>query len=169
MNSFVPAPKFASTLKAILAIFNEQIYLSLVLSHNLAAELGSEQIAKAYHSGTWPLQDWAQQSLASARVDRTLLKRSVFMSATLAAILALLALLVTIIFGKVHPALPVNLGKFLAAIGAWLLAWAAFLPLYPARSSIRANLLHEVAHATLFKALLFVGTAFAIAEALWWQ
>ena len=169
MNAIVPVPKFASTLKALLAAFSEQTYFSLVLSHDLAAELGSEQIATAYHLGSWPAQDWAQQSLTRARVDRRLLKRSVFMSATLAGLLALLALLVAIILGKVHSSLPGDLGKFLAAVGAWLLAWAAFLSLYPARPSFRSNLLHEIAHATLLKALLCVGTAFAAVGALWWQ
>ena len=169
MNAIVPVPKFASKLNALLAAFSEQTYLSLVLSHDMAAELGSEQIAKAYQSGSWPAQDWAEQSMARAKVDRTLLKRSVLMSAALAGFFAMLALLVAIIVGKVHPSLPADLGKFLAAIGAWLLAWAAFLSLYPARPSFRSNLLHEVAHVTLLKALLCAGTALAAVGALWWQ
>jgi hypothetical protein len=169
MNAIVPAPKLASSLKALWAAFSEPTYLSLVLAHNLAAELGSEQIAAAYRSGTWPAPDWAQQSLERARVDRRLLKRSLIMSATLAGLLALLAVLAAIILGKVHPSLPADPGKSLAALGAGLLAWAAFLPLYPARPSFCTNLLHEVAHATLLKALLGVGTTFAAIGALWWQ
>lgn len=169
MNATVPVPKFASALKALWAAFSEQTYFSLVLSHDLAAELSSEQIAEAYHLGSWPAQDWAQQSLARARVDRTLLKRSLFMSGKLSGLLALLAILVAIIVGKVHPSLPADLGKLLAAVGAWMLAWAAFLPLYPVRLSFRSNLLHEVAHATLLKALLCVGTTFAAVGAMWWQ
>ena len=169
MNAIVPTPQFATKPNALLAAFSDRTYFSLVLSHDLAAELGSEQVAKAYHSGSWPAQDWAQQSMARAMVDRSLLKRSVLMSATLAGMLALLALLVAVVLRKVNPSLPSDVGKFMAAVGAWLLAWAAFLPLYPARPSFRANLLHEVAHATLLKVLLCVGTAFAAVGALWWQ
>lgn len=123
MNAIVPVPKFASTLKALLAAFSEQTYFSLVLSHDLAAELGSEQIATAYHSGSWPAQDWAQQSLARARVDRRLLKRSVFMSATLAGLLALLALLVAIILGTWKSAFVIARGPWEVPGGRWSMAF----------------------------------------------
>lgn len=169
MNTQVPAPKRASWFEALWAAFSERAYFSFVLPHDLAAELGSEQIASAHRSGQWPAASWAQETLERARLDRDKLKRSMFRSATLASLFVLLAVVVAAALGKVHPSLSVDPGKVSAGVGAWLLAWAAFLPLYPARPSYRTDLLHEVAHLTLIKALLVLGTSLAALGALWWQ
>jgi hypothetical protein len=92
-----------------------------------------------------------------------------YRSAGLASLFVVLAVVTAVLLGKVHSSLSPDPGKACASVGAWLLAWSAFLPLYPARGSYRADLLHELAHSTLMKALLIVGTSLAALGALWWQ
>ena len=92
-----------------------------------------------------------------------------YLSARLASLLLVLAIGVAVILGKVHPSLSLDLGKVCTGVGAWLFAWAAFLPLYPVRGSFRTDLLHEVAYGAVIKALLVVGTSLASLGALWWQ
>ena len=169
MDAQLPTPKRVSLLQALWAAFSKTAYFSLVLPHNLAAELGSEQIASAYQSDAWPAANWSQATLEQSRTDLLKLKRSMYLSAKLASLLLVLAVVVATILGKVHPSLSLDLGKVCAGVGAWLLAWAAFLPLYPVRGSFRTDLLHEVAYGALIKALLVVGTSFAALGALWWQ
>lgn len=169
MNSQLPVPKRASSLQAVWAAFREDAYFSLVLPHNLAAELGSEQIAAAYRSSAWPAANWREVTLEQARTDRVKLKRSMYLSARFASLVVMLAVIVAAMMGKVHPSLSPDLGKVCAGVGAWLLTWAAFLPLYPVRGSFRTDLLHEVAYGALIRALLIVGSAFAALGALWWQ
>lgn len=169
MHLSIPPPQRATSLQALGAAFIDTLYLKLALPHNLAVELGSDQIAAAYGAGTWPSSEWPQDSLAKAIADLSKLKRSIRVSALIALSLAVLGLLLAAAFGKVHPSLPVDFGKVIASVGATLLTWGAILQLHPARASVRATMLHEVAHAMLVRSLIIAGSALAAAGVLWWQ
>ena len=169
MSTQLPEPKRASRRQALLAAFSKDCYFSLVLPHNLAAELAPEQIASAYRQGKWPKQDWPETATKQAQIDRDLLKRSILLSAKCASSLALLVFLMLIAIEKVHPSLPADFGKAFVGVGTWALVWGTFLQFNPARLSFRADLLHEVAHAQLVRVLFAAGTAIAAVGAFWWQ
>ena len=168
MNSSIPPPQRATLLQALGAAFIDKLYLKLALPHNLAAELGSDQIAAAYRAGTWPSPEWPQRSQGEALADLSKLKRSIRISASIALSFAALGLLLAAAFGKVHPSLPADFGKIITSVGAMLLTWGAVLQLYPARGSWRATMLHEVAHAALVRMLIIAGSALAALGTLWW-
>jgi hypothetical protein len=169
MNATIPQPQHATLLQALGSAFSDRLYFDLVLPHNLAAELGAEQIAVAHKAGSWPSADWAQRSLAQAAADLAKLRRSIRMSASVALTLLALGLVLAAVFGKVHPSLPADPGKVAALVGATLLTWGAVLQLYPARASWRGAMLHEVAHSLLARVLLIVGSVLAVLGGLWWQ
>lgn len=169
MSTALPVPHRASKPQALSAAFVGALHLKLALSHNLAAELGSEQIASAYQSGAWPPPSWARDAEDRARADFSSLRRSIARSATVAGALAVTAVGVAAALGKVHPGLPPDFGKVAAVVGATVITWGAALQLYPARATWRGTFLHEVAHATLVRALLILGSALAGLGALWWQ
>lgn len=169
MSAALPVPQRASQLQALAAAFVEALHLKLALSHNLAAELGSAQIAAAFQSGAWPPPHWARDTEDRARADFSSLRRSITRSAMVAGALAVAAVGVAAVLGKVHPGLPPDFGKIAAAVGATLITWGAVLQLYPARATWRGTFLHEVAHATLVRVLLILGSVVAALGALWWQ
>ncbi|WP_334279921.1 hypothetical protein [Roseateles microcysteis] len=144
-------------------------YLSLVLPHNLAAELQSEQLAQNFNAGTFPGPNWVSDTLTAAEGDFASLRGSIAKATTRTAILGLAALVIAIALGKVNPAFPADWGKIASAVGAFLAALGAFLQFSPPRETFKGNMLHEVTHSLLVRVFAALGIVLAAVGSLWWQ
>jgi hypothetical protein len=165
----LPSPKLASGFAAAIAILNRRRFLTLARTHNLAAEFGSTQMAKAYAGGTFPATRWQAEveSIAIRQLNelRSVLARS-FLKALVIAI-AVLAALAAI--GKVGTTLPIDYGKVITAIGLGAAAWGTIIQVRPVEPTYRRNYLHEVAQGFVMNALIIGGLFLGAVGALWWQ
>lgn len=165
----LPSPRLASGFAAAIAILNQRRFLTLAQMHNLAAELGSTQMAKAYADGTFPATRWQAEvvSMATRQLNefRGVLARS-FLKALLIAVAAFGALAAV---GKVGPALPIDYGKAITAIGLGAAAWGTSIQVHPVEPTFRRNYLHEVAQGFVMNALIIGGLFLSAVGALWWQ
>lgn len=165
----LPSPKLASGFAAAIASLNRRRFLTLALTHNLAAELGSTQMAKGYADGTFPATRWQTEveSIAARQLSelRGVLARS-FVKAVLIAVAALVVLAVV---GKVGTTLPIDYGKVITAIGLGAAAWGTIIQVRPVEPTFRRNYLHEVAQGFVMNALIIGGLLLGAVGALWWQ
>jgi len=165
----MPSPKHASGIAAAFSTLARGRFLALARTHNLAAELGSEQMANAFKDGTFPVARWQGEVelIASKQLKevRSVLIRS-FLVTLLIATLVLAALLAT---GKVGTSLPIDYGKLITAVGLGAAAWGTIIQLKPVEATFRRNYLHEVAQGFIMKALLSGGLLLGAIGALWWQ
>jgi hypothetical protein len=169
MDTTLPTPRLTTPAQAVLAILSRERHLEHAIPHNLAAELGSTQIAAAFQIGSWPPPGWREQTLRDA-TDRFLrLRNDILWSGLAASGLLLLALAVAALFGKLYPSLPLDYGKLVTAIGATVAAWGTFLQLSAPNRTYRGNLLHEVTHTSVVVLLVAAGIAMAGIGSLWWQ
>lgn len=168
MYPALPEPKLVGGLAALAAAANEPRFLALALPHNLAAELGSPQIAAAYQDGTFPAVKWLADadSIASRQLAdlRMVISKSTMVTSGIAAVVVM-TLSVT---GKIHPSLPVDIGKIVTAMGAITAGWASVLQFHPVTPTFRGNFLHEVAHITAVRVFFASGLALGALGALWW-
>lgn len=70
--------------------------------------------------------------------------------------------------GKVHPSLPLDVGKCSSMVGAWLGGWGAWLALKDGRRSWKGGRPDELARAGLFRLLFAPGVLFSVFGAGWW-
>lgn len=165
----LPTPKLANGLAALFVAVNSSRFLAIAKPHNLAAELGSTQMAGAYRNGTFPAVKWLADAdtvaMRQLRELRETLKKSTKITISIAAVVAI-ALAFS---GKIDPNLPIDSGKMVTALGALAAGWASVLQFHPVPRTFRGNFIHEVAHdaavRTFFISGLFLGTV----GALWWQ
>lgn len=165
----VPNPKRAGAMAALFSLLNTERHLALAISHNLAAELESSQMADAYRNGLFPKATWHSETEARALLDLAELRRTLLNTGVRAIAIALAALAIVAATGKVHPSLPVDYGKVVAWVGGTCAAWAGLLQLSPIRQTFRRTMLHEVAHSAAATHLGFVGVLLAAVGGLWWQ
>ncbi len=163
------SPRYAGRLDALLCVLSLARYERLVLPHNLAGELQSEQLAQSFKAGTFPRANWAADTLTAAKSDLASLRGSFAKATTRAAILGLVALAIAFALGKVNPTLPADFGKVASAAGALLAAVGAFLQFSPPRETFNGNTLHEVAHSLLVRVFAALGIVLAAVGGLWWQ
>jgi len=169
MTKSLPTPKLANPVQAVLAIRSRARFLECAIPHNLAAELGSDQIAAAFQTGSWPPAEWRERTLHDAAIHFMQLRRDLLQSGLMAVLLLLLALAVAATLGKVHPTLPADYGKVITTIGASVAAWGTLLQFRGPSRTYRGNLLHETAHTSLVLLLVVAGIALAGLGSLWWQ
>jgi len=165
----LPSPKLASGFAAAIATLNRRRFVALAQTHNLAAELGSAQMAKAYADGTFPATRWQAEvdSIATRQLNefRNVLARS-FLKALLIAVASFGALAAV---GKVGPTLPIDYGKVITAIGLGVAAWGTIIQVRSVEPTFRRNYLHEVAQGFVMNALIIGGLFLGAVGALWWQ
>ena len=165
----LPLPKLAKPIHALLAVRSRARFVACAIPHNLAAQLGSSQIDSAYKAGAWPLAGWEETARMEAGNHHVQLRKELLRSGLTAVALSLLALIVAALFGKLDPSLPVDYGKLLTAFGSAVATWGAFFQLGAPSKTYRGNLLHEVAHTSIFALLLVFGIVLAAVGSLWWQ
>lgn len=163
------SPRYAGKLDALLCVLSRTRYERLVLPHNLAAELQSEQLARNFNAGTFPGPNWAADTLTVAESDLASLRGFFAKATTRAAVLGLVALAIAFALGKVNPSLPADFGKVASAAGALLAALGSFLQFSPPRETLKGNMLHEVAHSLLVRVFAAIGIVVAAVGGLWWQ
>ncbi|MBB1076087.1 hypothetical protein HUU62_16900 [Rhodoferax sp. 4810] len=165
----LPSPKLANGFAAAIASMNRRRFLTLAQTHNLAAELGSSQMAKAYADGTFSATRWLAEvePTAARQLDelrsvlvRSLLKTVVIVVVALGALAAV---------GKVGTTLPIDHGKAITAIGLGAAAWGTIIQVRPVEPTFRRNYLHEVAQGFVMNALIIGGLLLGAVGALWWQ
>jgi hypothetical protein len=165
----LPSPKLAGGFAGAIATLNRRIFLTLAQTHNLAAELGSTQMAKAYADGTFPAAKWRAEveTIAARQLDelRSVLFRSFIKSGCIA--LAALGALAAV--GKVGTTLPIDHGKVITAIGLGAAAWGAIIQVKPVEPTFRRNYLHEVAQGFVMNTLIIGGVLLGAVGALLWQ
>jgi hypothetical protein len=169
MYSGLPLPKHASGLDAALATLASGRFLELARTHNLAAELGSEQMARAFAEGTFPVSRWQSEADLIAANQLKEIRRVLLRSFLLTSLIAAVALTVLVATGNVNTALPPDYGKSITAAGVATAAWGSLIQLRPVEPTFRRNFLHEVAQGFIVKALIGLGLFFSAVGALWWQ
>lgn len=165
----LPLPKLASGLVATLATLNRGRFLAIARQHNLAAELGSDQMAKAFSEGTFPTTRWQLEVDVVATKQFNEIRRVLLRSFVWTLLVAALVLTVLVATGNVSTALPPDYGNSITAAGVGLAAWAGLLQLRPVEPTFRGNYLHEVAQGFILKALIVSGALLSAVGALWWQ
>ena len=169
MNQSLPPAKFANSVQALLSIRSRRAHLDHAISHNLAAELTSPQMAEGFRHGRWPPPGWQAQATADATERFLRLRKDIVYCALAALFVLVLAVIVAASFGRIDTALPVDQGKVVSSFGATVAAWGALLQLRTPARTYRGNFLHETTHASLVLALVVTGTALAAIVTLWWQ
>lgn len=164
-----PTPTKANTALALVSVLNCALHVRLAVSHNLASELESPQLAAAYKAGQYPSPSWTTETQNRAIGDLRALRQILMKSLLQAMAIACVFIGVTALLGKVSPSLPVDYGKTTSAIGAVLAAWAALLQLSPVRVTYRGSMLHERAYAAAVRVLAVLGVLLADVGSLWWQ
>jgi len=169
MNNNLPTPQIATSVEGLMSMVSLARHLKYAIPHNFAAELGSEQILAGFNAGTWPPRNWRDDAVAVATERFLRLRRCIFLSALLAAALFLLAAVVAAVFSKLYPNLPLDYGKLITLVGAYLAAWGTILQLNAPNRTYRGNLLHENTHTATVFLLVVLGIATACIGSLWWQ
>lgn len=165
----LPLPKRASGVIAALATLNRGRFLAIARQHNLAAELGSDQMAKAFSEGTFPITRWQREFDVIAAKQLNEIRRVLFRSFAWTLLIAALALTVLIATGNVSTALPPDYGKSITAAGVGVATWGGLIQLRPVEPTFRGTYLHEVAQGFILKVLIGCGVLLSAVGALWWQ
>lgn len=165
----LPTPKLVNGLVALFASASRSRFLAFAKPHNLAAELGSNQMAEAYRNGTFPATRWLAEADSVAMCQLTELRETIKKSTKLTLGIAVVVAIALASFGKVDPNLPFDSGKVVTAIGALAAGWASVLQFHPVPRTFRGNFLHEVAHDAAVRTFFVCGVLLGTVGALWWQ
>jgi hypothetical protein len=131
--------------------------------------LVAEDLAEKHRRGEYPKSEHLEALRSDALNNFVAVRRSIVMSSLLAACICGVALAAAMLLGKVHPSLPLDYGKLVTCVGAFLGCWGAALQLRPAEESFKGTLLHERLHGLIVRILVVSGTALAAFGAIWWQ
>lgn len=169
MYSALPLPKLVSGLAALFAAVSSSHFLAVAKPHNLAAELGSTQMANAYRNGTFPSAKWLAEADSVAIRQLAELRQVLKKSAQITIGIAVVVAIALAFFGKIDPSLPIDSGKLVTAAGAFAASWASVLQFHPVTRTFRGNCLHEVAHDATVRTFFVCGVLLGAVGALWWQ
>lgn len=165
----LPAPKLVNGLVALFAAVDSSRFLAVAKPHNLAAELGSAQMADAYRNGIFPAARWLDKADSDAMRQLTELRETLKKSTRMTVGIAALVAIALALYGKFDPNLPVDSGKMVAALGALAAGWASVLQFHPVPRTFRGNFIHEVAHDAAVRTFFIVGVFLGAVGTLWGQ
>lgn len=165
----LPAPKLVSGLAALFAAANRSRFLAVAKPHNLAAVLGSTQMAEAYRNGTFPSEKWLSEADSFAVRQLMELRETLKRSTKITLGIAVVVAIALAFFGKIDPNLPIDSGKMVTAWGALTAGWASILQFHPVPRTYRGNCLHEVAHDAAVRTFFVCGVLLGAVGALWGQ
>lgn len=115
---------------------------------------------------------WTGGVRDAAQPKQEELSRAVFIdfwaSARDVGLMVVLGVAALYLAGKVHPSLPLDLGKLCSVLGAWLSGWGAWLALKDGRPSWGGKRADELARAGLFRLLFAPGVLLSAFGAGWW-
>lgn len=169
MHPALPMPKLVSGLAALFSAVSSSHFLAVATPHNLAAELGSTQMANAYDNGTFPSAKWLVEADSVALRQLAELRRVLKKSAQITIGIAAVVAIALFIFGKIDLSLPIDSGKLVTAAGVFAATWASVLQFHPVNRTFRGNFVHEVAHDAAVRAFFVCGALLGAVGALWWE
>jgi len=166
-NSFIPTR--AGALGTLASLFSADQHVDLAVAHNLSRVLTATDLADKHKKGEFPTTEHVAALQSAALSNFVAVRRSIAISGLLAAAICGAALAAAAVLGKVHPSLPVDYGKAVTWVGAFLASWGAILQFRPAEESVKGGMLHEWLHGLVVRILFGGGTVLAAFGAMWWQ
>ena len=148
-------------------LFDRERYLRIAAEHEVAVSLRSAGYRASYEKGEYPKPGWESAAVDRARSHMQGLFSGLRRSLALTLAFAAVGGLIAFAFGKVHPLLPFAVGKALSLVGALFAAWATVFELGGYVHSFDGEVLHELLHPALFKAMFLPGLAVAAVGQLW--
>lgn len=169
MNSSSFIPTHAGALRTLASLFSAGQHVNLAVAHNLSRVLTATDLAEKHKRGEYPSSKHVAHLRSTALSNFVAVRRSIAISGLLAAVICGAALAAAAALGRVHPSLPVDYGKAVTWVGAFLASWGAVLQFRPAEESMKGGMLHERLHGLVVRILFGSGTVLAAFGAVWWQ
>ena len=141
----------------------------MAVSHDMALNLEASDLRKVFDEGRFPNPRWEKETRSAVDQRAQELKNGMLSALITTFILAAIGLSLTAIFGKVHPALPLDWGKILSVFGGLLAACATLFELGGYTRTFGGESLHENLRPVFFRAVFLPGLVIATAGQLWWQ
>ncbi|WP_430229982.1 hypothetical protein [Nitrosomonas communis] len=148
-------------------LFAHERYLELAIRHNMAINLESRDILKAFQEGTYLKDGWEEELLERAKEAAAGVRRGIWSSFLMMAIALVVAIAIGYHFGKVSPELPLSWPKVFGLLGGFLTAWATLMELGGLMKTYSGETLHELIHPAFFRVLFIPGTLAVMVGLLW--
>ena len=169
MNESVPFSKTEPARALIYLFTDRRRYIDAVVAHEMALNLESPELRKLFEEGKYPKPEWEQEARIEAERRAHRLKTGLFSSVRTTSMIFAAGVGMSLLQGKTHPDLPVDLGKVVSAFGGFLAAWATLFELGGYAETYRGKSLHELLHPLIFRVLFLSGVLLAVVGQLWWQ
>ena len=142
-------------------------YIEMAVSHALALCLEKQQFRESYGRGVFPSQAWEAETRTNLGPYGSKLARSFGWSFLLTAAFFVAALAVALLLGRVALDRPLDIGKSLSLLGAFLAGGARLCGVGGYGETFSGEQLHELLHPLLFRIVFLPGLALAVIGQVW--
>ncbi len=150
-----------------LLIFNKQLLINDTVSHTMAVNLESKEALKSFNAGTYLTPSWEIEAIAHASQAINKLSKSLWSSFFKILFVALIAIVITFLFGLIAPNLPIAWSKVVSALGGFLAGWATLFALGTPIETYSGKTLPELMHPKIFTALFIPGLLLSFLGQIW--
>ena len=161
-------PSRVSPWRAVLPmLFARERFIELAIAHSLALCAANSQYQSAMAQGQFPSASWEAETRANLTKYTTSLLRAFWSSLGVTCAFIALGVIAALLFGRLSPDRPLDLGKLLSVLGAFLAGWATLFELGGVVATFSGEQLHELVHPVLFRGLFLPGVALATTGQVW--
>lgn len=164
----VPPITRVSPWRALGALFlDRERFVRLARDHALALCIEKSQFRDTIANGGFPNAVWETETKNNLAIASNQLVRSFCRSLLLTIVFFAGAIGAAMLLGRISLDQPLDIGKALSFVGAFLAGWATLFELGGYVVTYSGNQLHELLHPVLFRIVFLPGLAIAALGQVW--